>query len=132
MPYNWRTPIIYIATIILQFVSLLYFGAMFVIVLFFYIGVCIFSLTFVNDLKSSLRNMNDKIVKSNGHMTANERVEFKIQFYEILRFHAEAKQLVINFSEVYKNIIAVCLMIISLFLCGSFLQMDMVITNVQC
>lgn len=70
-------------------------------------------------------------MNTNGHLSANERVEFKIQFYEIIRFHADAKQLVINFSGFYKNIIAVCLTIISLFLCGSFLQIDMVIIDMK-
>lgn len=125
-PYNWRSPIRYTATIILQYISLIYFSTLFVVVLFFYIGVCLFSLTFVNDFEYILSNIDDSIVKLHGHLPARERVKFKIQIYEIIRFHAEAKQFVINFSDVYKNIVAVCLMTISLFLCGSFLQLDIV------
>lgn len=123
-PYNWRFPIRYTATIIFQYVSFVYFGTIFVLVLFFYIGVCLFSLTFISDLEYNLSNINDNFVKSNGHLAANERVKLKIQFYEIIRFHAEAKQLVINYSKIYKNIIAVCLMIISL-----FLTMRIIFTN---
>lgn len=99
-------------------------------------------MSFVSDIEITLQKLNDEIIDENEWK--NRRIELKKRFHDIIQFHGDSKQLsrfsenifrfnkiyfdrlVTEFSAVYNDMIAMCLIVISLLLTATLLQLDMV------
>lgn len=83
----------YLLTFALQYISLQYYSFVFVAVLFLYIGVCLFSMTFVSDIELCLNDLSNAITIADGNFSIKKRIEIKEKFFDAISFHADAKQL---------------------------------------
>lgn len=93
LPYDWRSPIPYIGTCIVQAASVYFYIAAFSALLFVFVGFCLLTITFVSDIKECLRSLNDAIKAKNGTFTIKERIELKDTLRDIIQFHCDAIKL---------------------------------------
>lgn len=105
LPYNWRSPIGYLISVILQVTSTYICSVLFVAVLLLYIGFCSFSIAFATDIRRSLSEFNDDIMFHENRWEgmvppARQLIELKKKFYKITQFHADSIQLSV-FSELF-------------------------------
>lgn len=99
LPFNWRTPTNYIYcqliwVVLLQVVVFIYCGS-----ITLYMGICRYLVIFCEDLKQTVRELNEEIVhmsRSQKTLTAEERVKLKSLFNALIHFHADMIQLSIT------------------------------------
>lgn len=95
MPYDWKSPIKFALTFLLQIIASYYAAAIFFVLLCSFIGFCFISFKFLSDIETSFQNLSTQIISKskNKHFTIEDRIRLKTKFCEIVNFHAEVKQL---------------------------------------
>lgn len=149
-PFDWKSPTGYLAAILIQWPQTLVTIVQATTILILIFGLCAFSLNFTLDLEQSLREFNE--IATAQHHSNEQRMELKQKFNVIAQFHADAKELrvdfsnchllrerflnfyisfrfVINFSDSVSGLLASYLIFILVSLCSLLLQFNTVLLN---
>lgn len=95
-PFNWRAPLPYLWVSIIQAVQVVYTGGICVLSFMLFFGVCLFLVTFVKDFENNLNDVCEAIENAaeTKELTSKSlRLKFKRLFHDLIRFHADVKQL---------------------------------------
>lgn len=103
LPYNWKCPIGYAVTSLLQASSILINAMIFSISLSIFSGLCFFSMAMAHDFQQSLLSFNNNLKLDRDCFNIKDRFEFNAKFFKIIEFHGTAKKLV-QFISIPKNI----------------------------
>lgn len=100
-PFDWKTPLGYLAVISTQSAQTLITGMQFISVLMLISGFCSFSSDFVSDIEQAVREFN-RIAMQQTSLTIKEEIELKQRLNGIAQFHAEAIKfcIVIHFMKI--------------------------------
>lgn len=99
LPYDWKSPIKFSLTFLLQAIASYYWAAVFFVLLCFFIGFRFISLKFLSDIETSFKNLSSEIISKSERVNIEERIKLKTKFYGILKFHAEVKQLSLDWIK---------------------------------
>lgn len=93
-PFDWSTPIGYLACCFLQIPPIFAAPDLFMYALVLVIGFSLFSQDFISDIELNLHRLNDDLHASEENSpTAKQYMEMKIKLFGIIQFHSEVKQL---------------------------------------
>lgn len=96
LPYDWRSPVPFIFTSIIEAIQVTYVGGVCIIIYLMFFGVCIFLGTFVEDLERNLNELNAMIEEAaDRRVLGSKDVQLKLKrsFNQLIRFHGDVKQL---------------------------------------
>lgn len=96
-PYDWRTPITYFITILIEAIELNFVAVAYFCSLYVFYGVCIFVMALVTDLKEQFATFDEKIVICGRSklVTIKTNLEMRRFFVEIVEFHCDIRKWVI-------------------------------------
>ncbi|XP_031619487.1 putative odorant receptor 85d [Contarinia nasturtii] len=115
LPFNWRTPIGYLIAYALQCGGVYY---LFMRVVFATGFMAIFTamlVIFAEDAKEEVKIINE-INKTSGN-----EIETIKRFHELIQYHADAKQLVSDFNDIYEYMLLTLLIWGVINVCGTLL-----------
>lgn len=93
LPYNWKQPIPYIVTMCMESIGFICACIVFVAILFMFIGICSFLITFISDMEDEIHALNDKIeIEPNIYLTPAHYCAIKRKLFDIIQFHLDATQ----------------------------------------
>lgn len=91
-PFDWRTPLGYVACVSIQAVQLITLAEIYVSGIMFTIGVCMQISNFASDIKEKLDQFNRIIISSESELTIDDQTILRKRLNEIIEFHAEARE----------------------------------------
>lgn len=96
MPFNWRTPLGYLAALSFEYILLRSSFVFFHSLVCFYIGSCLLLKTFVEDITNDIRSLN---AIDNKKSDGNRTKEIRTIFANVVQDHAALKQLSSNSAK---------------------------------
>lgn len=96
-PYDWRTPITYFITMLIEAIELNLVAIAYYCSLYVFYGVCIFVIALVTDLKEQFAILDEKIGMCKKSMsttttTTQTNIQMKRYFVDIIEFHCDIRQ----------------------------------------
>lgn len=93
-PFDVRTPIGYTGCCLIQVIAIVVLSSLYIVIISFMIGLCVFDTAFVSDIEEKLRQLNAKLIKADEKMSQiYEKLEMEKIFIDVIKFHSVAKSL---------------------------------------
>lgn len=91
LPFNWKTPIGYLAAALIQSATITFATELFIIILVKTIGLCLFVTDFALDLEQDLHRFNSDLIERNDERFSTfKRIDMKTKLIHIILFQSEA------------------------------------------
>lgn len=100
-PFNWTTPVGYFIAMCIQTIQVYCASLTYICFMVIFFGICIFLMSFVDDLEKCVTLNEEKILASvhvNGFNMNRIQADLNKSLNELVRFHTEVKQLSAIFS----------------------------------
>lgn len=91
LPFDWKTPLGYLATLSLEFIGAFYTAMFLVAIACFLVGSCWLLISFIEDITSDLSLLTENNETSDG--TSDGTSDVIVRFYEIVQFYSDVEQL---------------------------------------
>lgn len=94
LPYNWKTPISYLFTMCIQYLTAYYAASCYISAFNIFYGICRFLNGFTADLEQCLRQLYGEIEQISArelHLSSQSRYKLKMEFRNIVRLHGDVK-----------------------------------------
>ena len=91
-PFNWRTPLGYVACVFIQVVQIIVAAEIYASGNMFTIGACMQIANFAADIKEKLHQFNRIIISSDNELTIDDQIILRKRLNEIIEFHSEARE----------------------------------------
>lgn len=95
LPYNWKTPISYFFTMLVQYLTAYYSASCYISAFNVFYGICLFLNVFTADLEQSLRLLEDEIEQAavdDKPISMQSHYKLKRSFCNFVRWHAAVKE----------------------------------------
>lgn len=93
LPFKWKSPLGYAVASVFQWVFFFSVLEIFSTFLAIYLGICQYSVAFVEDVEQSFRDFQQNIARYHGVYPLNKQTELYRKLCEIIEFHSRAMQL---------------------------------------
>lgn len=93
LPFEWKSPLGYALASVFQWIFFFSVLEIFVTFLAIYLGICQYSVAFVEDIEQSFRDFHQDILRYRGVYPPDERDQLYGKLCEIIEFHSRAMQL---------------------------------------
>lgn len=90
VPYDWRAPLGFLFTTIMQILLVVLMVMCFVCFIMLYVGICRFLIAFATEVQHTLNEFSNSFTESKKKLKLPKVLELKTKLNETVKFHSDA------------------------------------------